>query len=452
MKSRFLIGLSALALLVLVSVQYIFITETYQTKREQFDSRYGTLIRQGINEFNSQDYSFDLDSVLYRLDSMTLLFLYADVDSLVENFALQFYQTLQDYREPLQFLQQYMEKAGENPDFFYHLHLRDLYLLDMGFQVRLYLDSILLPDAPEDALLAVTYTHERNFFRVSYDLLVSFTNRSSLILKEMWLILTLSVLTLFLVFTVFYMTLRNMLQQKRLSEMKSDFINNMTHELKTPLSTISVASSSLGNPEIVRNRERVGELSGLIKRQNRHLSELIDRILDIHIWEKDQVKLKKKEVTLEKWIEQLALAFRSGKEKEEAEIQTELDLKYPSQRMDEVHMSTMVNNLLSNAVKYGQPPCRIKLFAGHQGEHLVISVSDNGPGIRKEEQKHIFEKFYRGEQPRQQVIKGLGLGLYYVKQIVEAHLGSVQVRSAPGQGTQFIIQLPVNHGSTVGGG
>ena len=105
----------------------------------------------------------------------------------------------------------------------------------------------------------------------------------------MWFILTISIFTLLLVFTVFYVTLRNMLKQKRLSEMKTDFINNMTHELKTPLSTISVASSSLGNRSVIQQEDKVEELSGLIKRQNRHLSELIDRILDINIWEKDQI-------------------------------------------------------------------------------------------------------------------------------------------------------------------
>ncbi len=452
MKSRFLIGLSALALLVLVSVQYIFITETYRTKQEQFDTRYGTLIREGLNEFNSQDFRFGLDSVLYRLDSIALEFLYADQDSLVNEFILEFYGTLSGFRQPEWFLQQYLVQAGEDPDFIYHIHLRELFLTDMGFQIQLLPDSSLLPPAPENALLAGSYTHERNFFRVSYDILVSFTNRSKMILKEMWLILALSVLTLVLVFMVFYITLRNMLRQKRLSEMKSDFINNMTHELKTPLSTISVASSSLGNPGIVKNRERVAELSGLIKRQNRHLSELIDRILDIHIWEKDQVRLKLKEVDLEHWITHLAEAFASGKGKEEAEIRVQTELKHPVQRMDEVHMSTMVNNLLSNAVKYGLPPCRIELYAGHQADQLVIRVTDNGPGIRKEEQKHIFEKFYRGEQPRQRVIRGLGLGLYYVKQIVEAHRGSVQVSSTPGEGTQFTIKIPVSHGSPISGG
>ena len=140
----------------------------------------------------------------------------------------------------------------------------------------------------------------------------------------MWLILALAIFTLLLVFTVFYITLRNMLLQKRLSDMKTDFINNMTHELKTPLSTISVASSSLGNRTIIRQQKKVEELSELIKRQNRHLSELIDRILDINIWEKDQVRLKPEHVLIERWIRDLVDAFMLEQEK----VSPVLDLKF----------------------------------------------------------------------------------------------------------------------------
>jgi signal transduction histidine kinase len=113
-------------------------------------------------------------------------------------------------------------------------------------------------------------------------------------------------------------------------------------------------------------------------------------------------------------------------------------------------MSTAVNNLLSNAVKYGHPPCKIELTVTENNRSLVIMVSDNGPGIHKEEMKHIFEKFYRGSESRQRVIKGLGLGLYYVRQIVEAHQGTITARSSPGSGTQFIIKIPTDHGYTAG--
>jgi len=116
--------------------------------------------------------------------------------------------------------------------------------------------------------------------------------------------------------------------------------------------------------------------------------------------------------------------------------------------MDEVHMSTAMNNLLSNAVKYGHTPCKIKVDVHEKNGFLVLNISDNGPGIRKEELKHVFEKFYRGKESKERVIKGLGLGLYYVKQITEAHGGSISANSVPGKGTEFIIQIPVQNGDT----
>ena len=312
MKSQFLIWLSALALLVLIVVQSVFITETYRTKKEQFNAKFGRMVKDGMISFNNQGFQFGLDSVLYILDNLAVEYLFSDPDSLHSSPARSFHELLNNYRDPETFLWDYIRKAGEEPVFSYYLQINSLFLLDMGYEEQVYPDTVPLPVAPYGALLAGSYTHERNFFRISYDIYINFTNRSKLILNEMWRILALSIFTLLMVFMVFYITLRNLYLQKRLSEMKTDFINNMTHELKTPLSTIAVASSSLGNRSIIKQEHKVEELSGLIKRQNKHLSELIDRILDINIWEKDQV-----------------------------------------------HMSTVINNLFSNAVKYGNSPCKI---------------------------------------------------------------------------------------------
>lgn len=446
MKSRFLIGLSALALLVLIAVQYVIITETYRTKKEQFDTRFGNLVREGMSKFNSMDYNYDFDSVLFLLDNKAVEFMFSSPDSLFRTPGEVFQEILNQYREPELFISEYIHKAGEDPEFTYHLQLDELYLVDIGYKQQVYPDSLLLPQAPPHALLAGNFTHERNFFNISYGIYIDFVNRSQLILREMWLILVLDLFTLLLVFTVFILTLRNMLQQKRLSEMKSDFINNMTHELKTPLSTISVASSSLGNRSIIENPQRVEELSDLINRQNKHLSELIDRILDINIWERDQVKLKPEHLQLDSWIRQLVNGFLLEQGDAAPEINLDIQLNQNTQLLDEVHMATVLNNLFSNAIRYGNRPCKIDLEVKDSDHYLWIGVSDNGPGIRKEDLKHLFEKFYRGEEARQRVVRGLGLGLYYVKQIVEAHRGTITVQSKPGEGTTFYIKIPTDDG------
>lgn len=450
MKSRFFIGLSAVALVVLIAVQYIFITETYRTKQEQFDSKFGGLVRDGMQKFNSLDFKFAFDSVLFLLDNLAVEYQFAARDSLEGSPGEAFYKILNEYRQPEAFISDYIHKAGVDPDFTFHYQLNELFLLDLGYEKQVYPNTVKLPLAPRGALLAGSFTNERNFFRISYEIYTNFTNRSQLILKEMRMILILDLLTLALVFIVFYMTLRNMLKQKRLSEMKTDFINNMTHELKTPLSTISVASSSLGNRTIMQQQGKVEELSGLIKRQNRHLSELIDRILDINIWEKDQVKLKAEHVPLELWIREVVNAFQLKTDKDSPEIRLKVNLNHETQLLDEVHMSTVVNNLLNNAVKYGNEPCIIEMEVYDLNEALVLEVKDNGPGIRKEDLRHIFEKFFRGEESKERVIKGLGLGLYYVKQIVEAHGGTITVQSSLKKGTKFTIQIPTKNGLTAG--
>lgn len=450
MKSRLLIYLSALALLVLIAMQFMFVTDTYVTKQKQFDARYGNLVKEGMAKFTSQDFSFDFDSLMYHLDNQALEYIYSNSDSLPLRPPIEVFQeALSNYKDPEIFLRDYLVKAGEEPDFTYHLKLQELYLIDMDYEERIYPDSLQLIQIPQNALLAGTYTHERNFFRISYEIFIDFQNRNKMILNEMWLILSLSVFTLLLVFTVFYMTLRNMLRQKRLSEMKTDFINNMTHELKTPLSTISVASSSLGKRAVIQEEKMVEELSVIIKKQNRHLSELIDRILDINIWERDQVRLKRQMINAETWIRELTQAFELKQEESDLEINLEV-INSPEIWMDEVHMSTAINNILSNAVKYGVRPCEISVVLNGKNEALHISISDNGPGIRKEELKHVFEKFYRGKESKERVIKGLGLGLYYVKQITEAHGGSLAVKSAPGKGAEFMIQIPISNGNTTG--
>jgi signal transduction histidine kinase len=450
MKSRFLIILSAVALLVLIAVQYIFITETYRTKQEQFDVKFGDLVREGMVKFNSQEFNFNFDSVLFKLDNMAVEYQFSSTDSLIQSPGESFFEVLDHFREPELFIKNYIHEAGVDPDFSFHYQLNELIMLDLGYEQKVYLGSVKLPSSPGGALLAGSYTHQRNFFRISYEIYINFTNRSQMILKEMRMILILDILTLALVFIVFYMTLRNMLKQKRLSEMKTDFINNMTHELKTPLSTISVASSSLGNPTIIKQQDKVEELSGLIKRQNRHLSELIDRILDINIWEKDQVKLKPEHVPLELWIREVVNAFLLKRDKDSPEIRLNIHLIHETQLLDEVHMSTVVNNLLTNAKKYGNNPCIIDLEVYNLDESLILEVKDNGPGIRREDMKHLFEKFFRGEESKERVIKGLGLGLYYVKQIVEAHKGSITVQSALKKGAKFTIQIPIENGLTAG--
>jgi two-component system phosphate regulon sensor histidine kinase PhoR len=232
-----------------------------------------------------------------------------------------------------------------------------------------------------------------------------------------------------------------MLKQKKLSDMKTDFINNMTHELKTPLTTIAVASSSLADPSIHFNEDRVVEISRMIGKQNRHLNQLIDHILDIELWERDQISLTRQPVEISRFLKEKVDEFKLEHANDSIKITEEFNLKGVKVLMDEFQFTRVVYNLLSNAVKYslGKPEIVVK---AEMNEKLVIKVQDNGIGMDKETQNNIFSRFYRANTGNLHKVKGLGLGLYYVKKIVEAHGGQISVNSKPNHGSTFIIELP----------
>ena len=265
----------------------------------------------------------------------------------------------------------------------------------------------------------------------------------------MTITLLLALITISIVIVVFYLTLKNMLLQKKLSDLKTDFINNMTHELKTPLSTIAVAASSLTDEKFLKQQERVKEISTLIKKQNRHLTQLIDRILDISIWEKDQVRLEKKPVHIFQFIKEKLESFQIEYKEHNPSIKDEYMLEKDYVMLDDVHMTTVLNNLLSNAVKYcdRSPEIYVKVTVKH---NLSIQISDNGIGISREDQKYISDKFYRAGKGDFKTVKGMGLGLYYVKQIITAHGGEIFLNSQPGKGSTFTINIPLNNEHSAG--
>ncbi|MCK4749653.1 MAG: HAMP domain-containing histidine kinase [Bacteroidales bacterium] len=459
MKLRLSVILSTFALVILVVVQYYNISVTFETKREQFDTSYGAMVKQALFQYEPTKYKYQSDSVFLLFDQYAEELVYSfqnslsgeNIDTLKSQVLAIYSRILQKHRKPDDYLREYLEKAGAEPDFRSGYYISELSLLDFDRVITLYRDTTgELPPEFKNALYASSYAIEGNYFRIRYDYLIDFTHKTQIIYRDMVITLVLAVLTILIVVLIFTMTMRNMIIQKRLSDLKTDFINNMTHELKTPLSTISVASSALGNPIIFNETEKVTELSALIKKQNRHLSELIDRILDINIWERDQVRLRPEHIAVEVWIRELVKVFRINQGEACASIELKTKLQHETHLLDEVHMSTVINNLLSNAVKYGKEPCRIGIEVKETSEELWMEVRDNGPGIRKEELRHLFEKFYRGAESKQRVIRGLGLGLYYVKQIVEAHHGTVSVRSTPGKGSTFTIKIPIENGLTAG--
>ena len=236
-------------------------------------------------------------------------------------------------------------------------------------------------------------------------------------------------------------TYRNLMEEKRLSNLKTDFINNMTHELKTPLSTITVAGKTLEMAQIRTNEDKILETAKLIGKQSVHLNQLINMILEISMWERTQFQLDKKKVEIEEIMNDIVESFKSGCGNC-ASINQKYNFNGAKVDLDIVYFTTLINNLLSNAVKYSDKDPVIEIEGFTENNNVCIKVADNGIGISKTDQKHIFDKFYRASTGNIHKYKGLGLGLYYVKKIAEAHGGDVTVSSKPGKGSIFTVTIP----------
>ncbi|MEN8155884.1 MAG: HAMP domain-containing sensor histidine kinase [Bacteroidota bacterium] len=251
-----------------------------------------------------------------------------------------------------------------------------------------------------------------------------------------------ALITLF-VLTLFSLALFIIFKQKRLAEMKNDFVNNMTHELKTPISTISLASQMLRDKSIPAEQKNLEHISKIIQTESRQLGFQVERVLQMAIFDHGQLKLKQEEIDLHELIETVAQNFLLQADKRGGKLEFSPEAEEAVISGDTMHITNVISNLIENAMKYTKQTPVIGIATHNEPGNIVISVSDNGIGIRKEEQKRIFDKFYRVPTGNVHNVKGFGLGLSYVKLIVEQHHGTIKIKSEAGKGSRFDIHLPL---------
>ncbi|MGN7820208.1 HAMP domain-containing histidine kinase [Chitinophaga varians] len=262
------------------------------------------------------------------------------------------------------------------------------------------------------------------------------------IARQLGLMITGSILFTLIIVTAFALTVRTLLNQKKLSEIKSDFINNMTHELKTPLATISLAIDAIGNEKVMSNTEKIRYFSGIIKEENKRMNKQVESILQSALLEKDEIGLKLQAMDVHQVIRnttdnlQLQLAAKNGV------VDLQLDAINPVIMADDVHFSNVVFNLLDNAIKYSKEDLEVKIQTYNTRKSLFIIFTDNGIGMSRDTISRIFEKFYRAHTGNVHNVKGFGLGLTYVKAIVDAHKGKIKVESTLGKGSKFTLEFP----------
>lgn len=246
-----------------------------------------------------------------------------------------------------------------------------------------------------------------------------------------------------LVVLIFFgFTINIILRQKRLSEVKTDFINNMTHELKTPISTIGLSAEMIMRSDGA-DREKLQQYASIIFKENKRLEHQVERVLNVAKMDKDKLSLKRESFDMHELLDEAKDNFEFNQMESGGVIRLDLNASPYEIFVDPVHLSNVVYNLMDNAVKYCHETPNIAIKTSTDKRWFILEVMDNGIGMKREEIKMIFDKFYRVPTGNQHDVKGFGLGLYYVKLIIEEHGGQIFVKSTPGKGSTFTVRLPL---------
>ena len=276
------------------------------------------------------------------------------------------------------------------------------------------------------------------------ELRIFFPNKNAIILRSLGKTLVATLFFTGIILICFGYTLFIIFTQKKLSEMKTDFINNMTHEFKTPIATISLAADSLNNPVVLKNEEKILRFSRIIKQENIRMHKQVEKVLQMALLDKKDFNLKWSSVNMHDLILSAIENISLQVETREGSVKGFLNASEAVVKGDQTHLSNIINNLLDNANKYSHQKPHITVFTRNVDKGLEIIVKDEGIGLSREVRKFIFDKFYRVPTGNIHNVKGFGLGLSYVKTMVEAHKGKIDVRSELGKGSSFILYFPFN--------
>jgi signal transduction histidine kinase len=461
-KRNTVLILGIFSILVLIAAQLIIIKGVWRQKDEMLWLRYRSLSQEAWSNMQRSRRSIDpfqtvrfilrnySDSIVKELPKIT------DPDKLAEKkkdifefFSLVLNQE-QDFSK---YLSSYFESMGFEKDFKHRIVITNLDIIGAD-TFNIYRSQSFIPRRPQEregistalkgsksSILVRLQQWEDNYYSLDFEYYIDFSDKRKMIIKEISASLGMSLFSIIIVVTIFLITYRNLMEEKRLSNLKTDFINNMTHELKTPLATITVAGKTLEMEQIRKDDSKILETARLIGKQSIHLNQLINMILEISMWERTEFQLDRKKVDIEEIMNDIVSSFKTGCGNC-AKLSQKYSFNGVKTDIDLVYFTALINNLLSNAVKYSDKEPEIDVEGFVENKNICIRVSDNGIGISKADQKHVFDKFYRASSGNIHKYKGLGLGLYYVKKIAAAHGGDVTVTSKTGKGSIFTVTIP----------
>jgi two-component system, OmpR family, phosphate regulon sensor histidine kinase PhoR len=452
-KNLSILLFSALAILIVVGIEIFLVLRIYRLETEKFDYRYREILQNILAYIDKDGNDLGLFEAYYFMNKQSKFILpnFQNDNIKIKKVILTSFHNILVQKQRLDtVLTHYLKSMKVESEFQSKFSITNLNLIDGQKELSVF-DKVRdttwsYPDTLKIKKNQIPVNHYHKFsdnFEIGIDYYVDFNNKKAVVLREIGGSLLIALLALTAVCLIFMLSLRNLMEERRLSQLKTDFINNMTHELKTPLSTISIATRTLENDSILDDRAKTKETVSVIRRQNRQLTKQINHLLEISMWERKQFSLDRRMLELEPLFSGIAEAFRWECKERPCKLEERYNFTTKTAFLDEVQMTVALHNLLVNAIKYNTQDPEVILEISCD-DRLRISVIDNGIGIGKEDQKHIFDKFYRVSTGNVHKVKGLGLGLFYVKQIIEAHGGSIDVTSRPGKGSTFTLNLPVH--------
>ena len=414
MKRHLLIVVSVAALMLFLALQVYMVRSIWRQKEEILFMRYKTLSRDALSKLlsakkvNGYEKAMDVTDKFTGLvisEELPLLNTQKDTVSLQKEVLAQAYSIIEKNEGLSDFIRSYITKAGYDSKFRTFTYIGSFSLITDQGVVVIY-DTI--PPPPSKTMIVVnSFKEEHNNFLIGYTLLIDLTRKNEMVFREAFLSFALITASVLIVLLVYWFTWRNLEEEKRLSGLKTDFINNMTHELKTPLSTITVAGRTLEKSQVVTDPARVLETAKLIGKQSVHLNQLINTILEVSLLERTEFELDRHKVNPDELTHQIVSSFLTSCDGC-AVIEEEYNAPDITAQLDILYFTTLINNLLTNAVKYSEKDPVIRVSTSSEGGGFTVTIADNGVGIPREHIDHIFEKFYRITQGNIHKTKGLG--------------------------------------------
>ena len=414
---RLVVLLGTISVIGVILIQIYWVRKAFDLKEKEFDQTIQIALRNTAEKL--ADYGQFTLPTQDLINEVSTDYYVVNVNNAIDAKALQFYLVTE------------FDKLGVNTEFDYGVY-------DCSSDKMVYGNHISTNKLAENKPVK----NLPKLDKFVYYFGVYFPDRSSYIISRMdnW-VLTSIILLFVIIF--FGCAMFIILRQRRLSEVQRDFINNMTHEFKTPLSTIIISTETLSDPSIVNTPERLSTYAGIIKEEAVRLNNQVERVLQSAKTERQEFKLNKETIDVHALLHSVLESFAINIQNIQGKVDLNLIATHYSVLADKQHLTNVIFNLLDNAIKYSKGSLLIKISTCNKGSKLFLSIADNGIGIKKEYKKRVFDKFFRVPSGNVHNVKGFGLGLSYVKNIVLAHKWKILLESELNKGSNFIIEIPV---------